>query len=159
MHLNVGVRIALVVAVVALALVAGSTAGRAAESQCGAVTEVSLSDPISGGSVSIDSRVFRVGGLGRNVQLPPVTEPGGLQTLLHVGVRACVEGDFRVLADGSVDVTNGRVFLDPASLPNTSTEGSSAPLTLVAVGVFALVIALTATWLGIHLHLIQARTP
>ena len=95
-----------------LGLLGASAPAQAADRQCGSVTAVGLSDPVSGGTLAIDDRVFRVAGLGRNVSLPPVTTPDGLQTLFHVGARACVEGDFRVLTDGSVDVTNGSLFLD-----------------------------------------------
>ena len=108
------VRLVLLAPLLVVGLLGASARALAADRQCGSVTAVGLSDPISGGSLAIDDRVFRVGGLGRNVLLPTVTTPDGLQTLFHVGARACVEGDFRVLSDGSVDVTNGRAFLDPS---------------------------------------------
>jgi len=58
--------------------------------------------------VSIEGRKYLVAGLGRNVHLPAVSE-------LRVGVVVCAEGDFRVLSDGSVDLTNGSVGLLRAS--------------------------------------------
>lgn len=99
-------RIRLVIAIAGslMAFLAWSTPALGAERRCGDLTAVALSDPISGGTVSIEGRKFLVAGLGRNVHLPAVTE-------LRVGVVVCAEGDFRVLSDGSVDLTNGSVGL------------------------------------------------
>jgi LPXTG-motif cell wall-anchored protein len=88
--------------VLLLSFVTLSTPALAAERRCGTVTAVELSDPPSGGTVSIEGQTYRVGGLGRNVHLPAATE-------LRVGVVACALGDFRLLADGFTDLFNGSV--------------------------------------------------
>jgi MYXO-CTERM domain-containing protein len=135
---------------VVLALVAMPAPAGAAERQCGTVTGVGLGDPISGGSLTIDGRTFDVGGLGTGNQLPPTTDPNALQVMFRVGVRACVEGDFTVQADGQVRLRNGRIFLDPTSLPNTSTDGAPSPFWLAALVALGVLVSLRVTQLGIR---------
>jgi hypothetical protein len=135
---------------VSLALIALPAPAGAAERQCGTVTEVGLTDPISGGGLSIDGRAFDVGGLGTGNQLPPMADPNALQVMFRVGVRACVEGDFTVQANGQVRLRNGKVYLDPASLPNTSTDGMPSHLWLAALVALGVLVFLRVTQLGVR---------
>ena len=112
----------IVACVAAVALVVAGEPAAAADRQCGVVSGVFLGDLPSGGTVSIDGRKFLVGGVGpRNVDLSAAGQ-------LSIGSRACAEGEFRVMADGSVDLYNGRVFPNIAGLPSTTTV-SSEPVT------------------------------
>ena len=113
----------IILSVAAVALVVAGRPAAAADRQCGVVTGIFLGDLPSGGTVSIDGRKFMVGGVGpRNVDLSAAGQ-------LSIGSRACAEGEFRVMADGSVDLYNGRVFPNIAGLPSTTTVSSTEPVT------------------------------
>lgn len=135
------VRSLIVLIAVVAAIVATAQPAAAAERQCGVVTGIFLGDLPSGGTVTIDGRKFLVGGaVPRNVDLSAAAQ-------LSVGSRACAEGEFRVLSDGSVDLQNGRVFPNTTGLPNTSTEPVPLwPAPLLSLAAFFGAIALASRY-------------